>query len=60
VDSNHLRAALAALTFYGIAAEKAVDQVGDLGPGSFQIEFINQLALVSTEDIHRLASFIHV
>jgi hydroxyethylthiazole kinase len=60
VDSNHLRAALSALTFYGIAAEKAVDRVGDLRPGSFQIEFLNQLSLVSSEDIHRLASFIHV
>jgi hydroxyethylthiazole kinase len=60
VDSNHLRAALAAVTFYGIAAEKAVEQVGELRPGSFQIEFLNQLAIVSSEDIHRLASFIHV
>jgi hydroxyethylthiazole kinase len=60
VDRNLLRAALSALTFYGIAAEKAVDKVGDLGPGSFQIEFLNQLALVSSEDIHRLASVIHI
>jgi hydroxyethylthiazole kinase len=57
VDRNLLRAALSALTFYGIAAEKAVDKVGDLGPGSFQIEFLNQLDLVSSEDIHQLALF---
>jgi hydroxyethylthiazole kinase len=60
VDRNLLRSALSALTFYGIAAEKAVDKVGDLGPGSFQIEFLNQLALVSSEDIDLLASFIHI
>jgi hydroxyethylthiazole kinase len=60
VDSNYLRASLAALTFYGIAAEKAVEQVGELGPGSFQIQFLNQLALVSSDDIHRFAQFKHV
>jgi hydroxyethylthiazole kinase len=60
VDKNFLRAALSALTFYGIAAEMAFEKVGNVGPGSFQIEFLNQLALVSSEDIHRLASFIHV
>ncbi|MBY0147923.1 hydroxyethylthiazole kinase [Neobacillus niacini] len=59
VDSNYLRASLAALTFYGIAAEKAVEQVGELGPGSFQIQFLNQLALVSSDDIHRFAQFKH-
>jgi hydroxyethylthiazole kinase len=60
VDSNYLRASLAALTFYGIAAEKAVEQAGELGPGSFQIQFLNQLALVSSDDIHRFAQFKHV
>ncbi len=57
VDKNFLRAALSALTFYGIAAEKAFEKVGNVGPGSFQIEFLNQLALVSSEDIHQFASF---
>ncbi|NWQ42519.1 hydroxyethylthiazole kinase [Bacillus sp. EB106-08-02-XG196] len=57
VERNLLLAGLSAVTFYGIAAEKAVEKVGDLGPGSFQIEFINQLAHVSSEDIHQFAAF---
>ncbi|MEH7111328.1 hydroxyethylthiazole kinase [Neobacillus niacini] len=57
VEKNFLSAALSALTFYGIAAEKAIEKVGNGGPGSFQIEFLNQLALVSPEDIHQFASF---
>ena len=57
LEKNLLLAGLSAVTFYGIAAEKAVEKVGHLGPGSFQIEFLNQLAQVSSEDIHQLASF---
>lgn len=57
VDKNLLLAGLSAVTFYGIAAEKAVEKVGNQRPGSFQIEFLNQLALVSSEDIDQLASF---
>jgi hydroxyethylthiazole kinase len=57
VERNLLLAGLSALTFYGIAAEKAVEKLGDLGPGSFQIEFLNQLAHVTSEDIHQLAAF---
>lgn len=57
VERNLLLAGLSAVTFYGIAAEKAVEKVGDLGPGSFQIEFLNQLAHVSSEDIQQFAAF---
>jgi len=57
VEKNLLLAGLSALTFYGIAAEKSFEKVGNTGPGSFQIEFLNQLALVSSEDIHQLALF---
>ncbi|MDR7079282.1 hydroxyethylthiazole kinase [Neobacillus niacini] len=57
VEKNLVHAALSALTFYGIAAEKAIEKVGNMGPGSFQIEFLNQLALVTSEDIHQFASF---
>lgn len=57
VEMNFVHAALSALTFYGIAAEMAYEKVGNVGPGSFQIEFINQLALVSSEDIAQFASF---
>jgi hydroxyethylthiazole kinase len=57
VEKNLLLAGLSALTYYGIAAEKSFEKVGNTGPGSFQIEFLNQLALVSSEDIHQLALF---
>lgn len=57
VEKDLLLAGVSALTFYGITAEKAFEKAGDLGPGSFQIEFLNQLSHVSSEDIHQLASF---
>lgn len=57
VEKNLLLAGLSALTFYGIAAEQAYEKVGNLGPGSFQIQFLNQLALVSSDDFHILASY---
>ncbi|PWW08608.1 hydroxyethylthiazole kinase [Paenibacillus cellulosilyticus] len=54
VEPNPARAAAAALVVYGVAAEIAASKTKDQGPGSFQIEFLNQLALVSGEDIERL------
>jgi hydroxyethylthiazole kinase len=57
VEKDLMLAGVSALTFYGIAAEKAFEKIGEMGPGSFQIEFLNQLSLVSSEDIHQLASF---
>ncbi|MDR4946929.1 hydroxyethylthiazole kinase [Neobacillus cucumis] len=51
VEKNVLKATTAALAYYGIAAEKAAKKTAEVGPGSFQIEFINQLALVSEEDL---------
>ncbi|WP_312470873.1 hydroxyethylthiazole kinase [Neobacillus sp.] len=57
VEKDFLRATVAALTYYGIAAEKAARKTADLGPGSFQIEFLNQLSLVSFEDINQFSSF---
>ncbi|ULT59198.1 hydroxyethylthiazole kinase [Neobacillus drentensis] len=51
VEKDVLRAAAAALAYYGIAAEKAARKTAEAGPGSFQIEFLNQLALVAEEDI---------
>ncbi|QUL57518.1 hydroxyethylthiazole kinase [Paenibacillus tritici] len=44
-----LEAAAEALSFYGVAAELAAEAAEDQGPGSFQIEFLNQLALVTPE-----------
>jgi hydroxyethylthiazole kinase len=57
VEKNLLLAGLSALSFYGIAAEKAFEKAGHLGPGSFQIEFLNQLSLVTSEDIEQLSSY---
>lgn len=55
VDQNVLEAAGAALAFYGVAAEQAVKQVGSERPGSFQIEFLDQLSMVSATGIEALA-----
>ncbi|HLO11031.1 MAG TPA: hydroxyethylthiazole kinase [Pseudoneobacillus sp.] len=57
VEKDLILATLSALTFYGIAAEKAAEKVESMGPGSFQIEFLNQLALVSSIDIQQYSSF---
>ncbi|NHC41956.1 hydroxyethylthiazole kinase [Bacillus sp. MM2020_1] len=60
VEKDLIQASMAALMFYEIAAEKAAAQTAEMGPGSFQIEFLNQLALVSSEDIISHASFTKV
>ncbi|MBT2292081.1 hydroxyethylthiazole kinase [Paenibacillus albidus] len=52
-----LEAAAEAVSFYGVAAEAAAEQSSQLGPGSFQIEFMNQLALVSPELFLEQAKF---
>jgi hydroxyethylthiazole kinase len=57
VEKDLIQASVAALTVYEIAAEKAAAQTIEMGPGSFQIEFLNQLALVSSGDIVSKASF---
>ncbi|WP_462409809.1 hydroxyethylthiazole kinase [Neobacillus sp. Marseille-QA0830] len=56
VEKDLLSAATAALAFYGIAAEKAAKVTIERGPGSFQIEFLNQLSLVTANDIMEHAS----
>ncbi|MEH7106599.1 hydroxyethylthiazole kinase [Bacillus sp. JJ1764] len=57
VEHDLMKATISALTFYGVAAEKAAHKTVECGPGSFQIEFLNQLSLISEEDLHQLASF---
>jgi len=56
IEKDLLQASVAAISFYGIAAEKAAEKTADQGPGSFQSEFLNQLALVSEEDFQLYAS----
>ncbi|MBL4952990.1 hydroxyethylthiazole kinase [Neobacillus sp. YIM B02564] len=57
VTKDYLAASVSALTFYGVAAEKAAEKTGNQGPGSFQSEFLNQLSLVSSKEIAQLGSF---
>lgn len=51
VEKDLVVASVAALSFYGIAAEIAADKTASFGPGSFQIEFLNQLYHVSAKEI---------
>lgn len=56
-EKNLLHAAAAAIIIYGVAAEIAAEKCAPQGPGSFQIEFLNQLSLVNEEDILKHSSF---
>ncbi|MED1381413.1 hydroxyethylthiazole kinase [Bacillus mycoides] len=53
VEKDYVKAAVAALTFYGVAAEVAASKTVENGPGSFQIEFLNQLANTTSDDIEK-------
>ncbi|MFP3380592.1 hydroxyethylthiazole kinase, partial [Bacillus sp. SIMBA_069] len=39
---------------YGVAAELAAQKVGNKGPGSFQIEFLNTLSTMTADDVRRM------
>ena len=51
IEPDLLKASAAAVCTYGVAGQLAAEQTGSQGPGSFQIEFINQLAAVSAVDV---------
>lgn len=51
VEKDYVKAAAAALAFYGVAAELAANITGEQGPGSFQIEFLNKLANVTAAEV---------
>ncbi|RNB90964.1 hydroxyethylthiazole kinase [Brevibacillus nitrificans] len=53
VGEDRLFAGAAALVCYGVAAEKAAAKAAGEGPGSFQIQFLNQLAVMTVDDVHR-------
>ncbi|MFB5677977.1 hydroxyethylthiazole kinase [Paenibacillus terreus] len=57
---RQLEAAAEAVSFYGVAAELAAARTEGQGPGSFQIEFLNQLSLVDEESLRRLSSITRV
>ncbi|WP_307892828.1 hydroxyethylthiazole kinase [Bacillus swezeyi] len=51
VQKDYCKAAVSAAAFYGLAAELAAEKTANQGPGSFQVEFLNQLAAVNADDI---------
>ena len=57
VENNYLEAATAALVYYGVAAEMAANKTDEQGPGSFQMEFLNQLSMVSSSEIDLYGAF---
>lgn len=56
VEKNSVLASVAAISSYGVAAEKAFSKKGAEGPGSFQIELLNQLSKLTAEDITKFGS----
>lgn len=56
VEKNLKLAAAAALVSYGVAAELAARRKAEEGPGSFQIELLNQLFHLGSEHILRYGS----
>jgi hydroxyethylthiazole kinase len=57
IEKNLIMAAVSALTFYGVAAELAAQKTEGKGPGSFQIEFLNQLSLVAGDELNLYGNF---
>ena len=54
VEKDLLLASASALVSYGVAAEIAAKNKGDEGPGSFQMEFLNQLHKVNGDLIREM------
>jgi hydroxyethylthiazole kinase len=57
VEKNCVKAAVAALTFYGVTAELAARETVDKGPGSFQIELLDKLFQVSESEVNQYGNF---
>lgn len=53
VEKDVLLAGASALISYGVAAQLAAQKTAQRGPGSFQVELLNQLAAVRAEDLLR-------
>ncbi|WP_082062974.1 hydroxyethylthiazole kinase [Paenibacillus sp. IHBB 10380] len=54
-EQSWLESVTEALAFYGVAAEIAAEMTEHQGPGSFQIELLNQLASVSPKILQQRA-----
>ncbi|QHA91381.1 hydroxyethylthiazole kinase [Bacillus sp. N1-1] len=52
VESDPMLAAYGVLAFYGVASEKAADHIENR-PGDFQIALLNQLSLITSEEIEK-------
>lgn len=55
VEKNLVLASVSALATYGVTAEIAAKQTAEEGPGSFQIELLNQLMKISSKEIQTYA-----
>lgn len=55
-EQHQIESVTEAVTFYNIAGEIAAEKTESQGPGSFQIEFLNQLALVTPEVVQQRAN----
>lgn len=55
VEKDLLNASISALATYGVTSEIAAKRTIEEGPGSFQIEFLNQLSKISSVDISTYA-----
>ncbi|OMP66185.1 hydroxyethylthiazole kinase [Domibacillus epiphyticus] len=55
VEKNYALAAAAALAFYGTAAERAAHKSGSNRPGTFAVEFLNELALTGKNEVRQNA-----
>jgi hydroxyethylthiazole kinase len=58
VEKNFVHASVAALAFYGVAAEKAAGRTKL--PGAFQLEFLNALSETAEEDVDVYARVRHI
>lgn len=57
IEDDLLLASLAAVASYGVSAEAASTNTAGRGPGTFQIEFLNQLHLVTPNEIEQRSRF---
>ncbi|MDP4169152.1 MAG: hydroxyethylthiazole kinase [Bacillota bacterium] len=55
VEKDLVLASAAALVTYEVAAELAASKTAEKGPGSFQIELLNELSNISAKDVEKYA-----
>ncbi|RAU99549.1 hydroxyethylthiazole kinase [Paenibacillus sp. YN15] len=55
VEKDLVKAAVSALAYYGVAAEEALKVSGSDRPGTFQVEFLNQLHQVDGATVKKAA-----